>query len=250
LPQIVSDVDPAQQRSALAVKKLFPSLCAVAILAGLLTLGSNAWSQTAAKPAKDAAAAKPAEDSRPHRVGLIDMAHVFKHYKKFDSLREDLKSQIGGSEEQAKELAEQIKKLQLEMKELKEGTPEFTAKEQKMNKLALDFESFRKSTQREILKEESKIYHTVYMEVSDAVKKYSKYYGYTLVLRFNREDLNPEDPQGLIQGMNRQVVFHRNEDDMTESVLAHLNDKFAEGNGGAAAAPAAPAGRPTARLPK
>jgi len=85
LPQIVSDVDPAQQRSALAVKKLFPSLCAVAILAGLLTLGSNAWSQTAAKPAKDAAAAKPAEDSRPHRVGLIDMAHVFKHYKKFDS---------------------------------------------------------------------------------------------------------------------------------------------------------------------
>ncbi len=186
------------------MKKLISSVCAVAVLTGVLNI---AWSQTA-KPPRDtaggAAAPKTADDNRPHRVGLIDMAYVFKNYKKFDFLREDLKSKIAGSEEEAKLLAEQIKKLQLEMKELKEGHPDFTAKEKQLTKLTADFESFRRSTQREILKAESEIYHTVYMEVSDAVKKYSKYYGYTLVLRFNRDELNAEDPQGLIQGMNRQ----------------------------------------------
>ena len=77
------------------------------------------------------------------------------------------------------------------------------------------------------------------MEVADAVRKYSNHYKYTLVLRFNREDLNPEDPQGLIQGMNRQVVFHRPEDDMTDSVLSYLNGKFDEGAAPAKKKPAA-----------
>lgn len=226
-----SVVRSAQQRSALAVKKLIPSAFSIAVLAGLLSVGSTAWSQSE-KPgrasAKDAAEAK----SLPHKVGLIDMAHVFKHYKKFEYLREDLKLKIGDSEAQAKKMAEDIKALQSEMKELKEGSPEFGVKEQKLAKASAEFETFRRSTQREILKEESQIYHQIYMEVADAVKKYSKFYKYTLVLRFNREDLNPEDPQGLIQGMNRQVVFHQEEDDMTNSVLQHLNDKFDEGQGG------------------
>lgn len=210
------------------MKKLITSLSVVAVLASLLSLSGTVWSQTGdKKPGKPAAG-----DARPHRVGLIDMAHVFKHYKKFDAMREDLKEKIAESETKAKQMAEQIKAMQAELKDLKEGSPEFTAKEQKANKLTLDFESFRRATQRDILKEESGIYHTVYMEVADAVKKYSKYYGYTLVLRFNREDLNPEDPQGLIQGMNRQVVYHQQEDDMTESVLQHLNEKFLEGDTG------------------
>lgn len=214
------------------MKKLIPSVSAIAILAGLLTLGNTVWSQTAREKtggARPAGAPPAADDGKPHKVGLIDMAHVFKNYKKFDVLREELKGKIGGSEDQAKSMATKIKQLQEEMKTFKEGTDDFTKREQAMNKLALDFESFRKSTQRDILKAESEIYHQIYMEVSDAVKRYSKYYGYTLVLRFNREELSKDDPQGLIQGMNRQVVFHRNEDDMTESVLVHLNDQYEKG---------------------
>ena len=211
------------------MKKLIQSASVVAILAGVMSLEGTAWSQTA-KPPREAKPA-PAADAQPHRVGLIDMAHVFKNYRKFEYLREDLKAQIASSEQEAKQMAEDIKRLQVEMKELKEGSPEFGAKEKKLAELSAKFETFRRSTQREILKEESAIYHTIYMEVADAVKKYSKFYKYTLVLRFNREDLNPEDPQGLIQGMNRQVVFHHPEDDMTDSVLQHLNDRFDESQG-------------------
>lgn len=213
------------------MKKLIQSAFSLAVLAGLLSVGSTVWSQSG-KPGKASAKDAAATEGRPHKVGLIDMAYVFKNYKKFEYLREDLKATIAQSETKAKEMAESIKALQAEMKELKEGSQEFGAKEQKLAKASAEFETFRRSTQREILKEESAIYHTIYMEVADAVKKYSKYYGYTLVLRFNREDLNPEDPQGLIQGMNRQVVFHQEEDDMTNSVLEHLNSKFEESASG------------------
>lgn len=211
------------------MKKLIQSASAVAILAGILALGGNVvWSQSGKAP----------KETKPHKVGLIDMAHVFKHYEKFDSMRDELKGKIGDSENKAKMMAEQIKNLQAELKDIKEGKPGYDEKEKQLAKVSADFEAFRRSTQRDILKEESKIYHQVYMEVADAVKRYSKYYGYTLVLRFNREDLNPEDPQGLIQGMNRQVVFHQPEDDMTDSVLEHLNQKFKDVNPAADARPA------------
>lgn len=216
------------------MKKLIQSAFPIAVLAGLLSVGTTVWSQSG-KPGKASAKDAAATEGRPHKVGLIDMAHVFKHYEKFEYLREDLKLKIADSEGRAKQMAESIKSLQSQMKGFKEGSDEFGQVEQKLAAASAEFETFRRSTQREILKEESQIYHQIYMEVADAVKKYSKYYGYTLVLRFNREDLNPEDPQGLIQGMNRQVVFHQEEDDMTNSVLQHLNDKFKEANGSGAA---------------
>ena len=67
------------------MKRIIVSASAIALLAGVLSMTRDAWSEPG-----DAPAAKEAA-SIPHKVGLIDMAHVFKHYKKFEMLREELK---------------------------------------------------------------------------------------------------------------------------------------------------------------
>ena len=205
---------------------------ALALLAGVLTLSGNAWSQN--KEAAPAAAA--ASNNAPHKVGLIDMAHVFKNYKKFESLREELKTEISESEEKAKFMQTELGEMQKTMKGLAEGGPEFTKAEQIIVKKAAEFETFRRSASRDFLKKESQIYLKVYEETSDAVKRYADFYKYTLVIRFNREELDTENPQNLLQGMNRQVVYHKPEDDITVSVLDYLNRKYTPA---ASAAPAA-----------
>ena len=205
------------------MKKAIVWASAVVLLAGVLTLTGNAWSQN--NPAAGGAA--PTASNVPHKVGLIDMAHVFKHYKKFEELREELKIEISGSEEKAKAMQAELATMQANMKKLIEGSPEFTKAEQDIVKKAGDFESFRRSASREFLKKESLIYKQIYDETSDAVKKYADFYKYTLVIRFNREELDTENPQNLLQGMNRQVVYHRGEDDITLSVLDFLNRKYA-----------------------
>jgi Skp family chaperone for outer membrane proteins len=218
----------AQARSASAVKKLIVSACVCAVLSGV-----TLWSTSAM--AQDAAAAPAAA----HRVALIDMAYVFKSYKKFDMLREDLKAEIQQSEEQAKSMAMEIQNLQKEMKNFQEGSKDFAEREQKLAQASAEFETFRRGAQRDFLKKESQIYHQVYMEVADTVAKYANYHKYTLVIRFNREELDTDNAQKLIEGMNRQVVFHRPEDDITIAVTDYLNKKF-NGNarsGDAAAAP-------------
>jgi Skp family chaperone for outer membrane proteins len=218
------------------VNKFLLSASAVAALS-LAGFTVNALAQPA-KPAAPAAAS-----TAPHKVALIDMAYVFKNYEKFTNLREDLKTEVMQSEEEAKQKAEVLQKLQKEMKTFAEGSPEFTQREQALTRMAADFETFRKGAQRDFLKKESQIYHTVYMDVADMVAKYANHFQYTLVIRFNREDLDTENAQKLIEGMNRQVVFHREEDDITEAVVDTLNKKL-KNAGGAAAKPAAPATRP------
>ncbi len=215
---------------------------AVVLVAGVLTLSNNAWSQNNEAPDKD----KP---SLPHKVGLIDMAHVFKNYKKFEVLREDLKLEIGESEEKAKAMQAALVELQNKMKGFMEGSKEYSKTEQEIVKLAAEFESFRRSASRDFLKKESQIYLMVYNETSDAVKKYADFYKYTLVIRFNREELETENPQTLLQGMNRQVVYHRGEDDITLSVLKYLNNKYQPATAAPATAPKT-GNRPTGAAPR
>jgi outer membrane protein len=222
------------------VNKKLLSASVVAVLSSVLTLSGTAWGQ--AKPNDGAA---PAADA-PHKVALVDMAYVFKNYKKFEVLREDLKEKIQESEVEAKSRAEAVQNLQKTLKALNEGSPDFAAAEQKLARASADFEAFRRNAQRDFLKQESQIYHQIYTEASDIVGRYAAYYHYTLVIRFNREELDTDNAQKLIEGMNRQVVYHRSEDDITLSVTDALNKAYAKQTGTTAARPAA---RPTTNAP-
>jgi Skp family chaperone for outer membrane proteins len=198
------------------VKKLILSATAVMFMIGLgLALG-NAWGQAPAK-------ANGAADSTPHKVGLIDMAYLFSKYKKFSMLREDLRAEIEQADGSLKGQLEKIKTLQAEMKDLAPNSPKFVASEKKITELAASAEAERKNLQRKFMREETKVYQTVYREVVDAVNKYSEIYHYTLIIRYSREDAESDDPQKVMQSLQRQVVFSRPEDDITDAVLRYLN---------------------------
>ena len=199
------------------MKRILVSAVAVAILVGYL---GKTWSQnaTAKSPAK----------TIPHKIGLIDMAKVFKEYEKFGTLRADLKADIQDSDREAKAMALQSQQLREQMKMLKPGTSNFIDLEKQLTDLTSKFEAFRKNAQRDFLRKEAQIYRTIYLEVAAVVRQAAEAWNYTLIIRFNSEDLDGTDPQKLIQGLNRQVVYHRTDDDITDSVLDYLNRKYEE----------------------
>lgn len=216
-----------QQRSALVVKRTTLSALALAAFIGTSCFTATALAQNAAS-----------QESAPHKIGLIDMAEVFNKYKKFEALREDLKVEIEAADRQAKALANQAKKVsdQLKSDTYKEGSPEYQQKENELIQLQTQFQSFKAQAQRDFVRKESQIYKTVYLEVADAVDKYANYYQYTLILRFSRKDLEEdENPQKVLQGMNRQVIYHRPEDDITDSVVHYLNQMYDRSQGNSSA---------------
>lgn len=200
------------------MKKMILSTSVVVCMIGLGLALTNAWGQGAAKA--------PAE-SIPHKVGLIDMAYLFSKYQKFDALRADLKAEIEGADAQMKVKLEKIKGLQLAMKELVPNSPDFVAHEKQITEMAAGAEADRKNLQRKFMREETKVYQTVYRDVLDAVNKYASIYKYTLIVRYSRDEAEPvDDPQKVMQALQRQVVFNRPEDDITDSVLTYLNKQY------------------------
>jgi outer membrane protein len=215
------------------VKKLIICLATVALGVGLL-IGARASLGEDAK--KTAAAAE-----MPHKVGLIDMAHVFKEYGKFKALSDALKKEVEATDNEAKGKVELLQKLQAQLTsgQIAEGSADYSALEEQLVAKSTELEAFRKMKQREFLRKEADIYKTVYLEVQDAVQQYAEYFDYTLIMRFSRDKVEgAENPQEIIQSMNRPVVYHRNQFDVTDPILKYLNETYTK----SAARPAAPAG--------
>lgn len=193
-------------------------------------IGMSFWFGTA--QGQQGAAARPASEL-PHKIGLIDMAHVFKEYKKFEALRADLKDDLDAAEADAKKLADKIQAIQNELKSgvFKEGSQEYISRETQLAKLTSEFQTSRTVLQKEFVRKESKIYGTIYKEVEDAIEKYCRAYKYTLIMRFSRDELNTDDPQKLVTGLQRTVLHFRPEDDLTDSVIEYLNNQYAKASG-------------------
>ncbi|MES2789850.1 MAG: OmpH family outer membrane protein [Planctomycetota bacterium] len=201
------------------MKKIIISTSIVVCMVGLGLALTNAWGQ---------GAAKTAVESGPHKVGLIDMAFLFSKYSKFETLRADLKAEIETADASLKARLEKIKGLQAEMKDLVPNSPDFVAREKQITELAAAAEAERKNLQRKFMREETKVYQTVYREVLDAVNKYAAIYKYTLIIRYSRDEAAEagDDPQKVMQALQRQVVFNRAEDDVTDAVLRYLNNQY------------------------
>jgi Skp family chaperone for outer membrane proteins len=215
------------QRSAKAVKKLIAGAVTVAVLATLFVASEPIHGQaTTAAPAA------------AHKIGLIDMAEVFKEYEKFKTAREALQAEIEKSEGVAKAMIDEMKQIndQATTSDFKQDSPQYKELEQRMITKKSELEAYRASQQRDFLRKESEIYKQVYLETQDMVEKYAKYFKYTLVMRFNRQSVeDAANPQEVIQSMNRQVVYHEATDDITDAVLQQLNTQYAKAKQSASA---------------
>lgn len=196
------------------MRKLILAATGLACLAGISF--SIATAQVDAQPAAEVT----------HKIGLIDMGYVFREYDKNKILNEELMLELQEAEGKMKQMVATLQAAQQQLKQLKEGTPEFAEREKKYAEMTTKFNTDQTMMKRDLQKKNAKITHTIYQEVQDAVARLARHNGYTLVLRFNREEISSTDSQKLMETLNQQVVYHRNGDDMTDVVLDMLQKKY------------------------
>lgn len=183
-------------------------------------------------------AAAPAQaqenaETTGHRVGLIDMAHVFQNYKKFEDLRNGLQAEIEKSDAEAKVMVERLQKMQEEIKKFDAGGAQYENAEKQILEQKGEFDAFRASTQRRLARRESEMFKIIYTDVTAAVKLYAEYAKFDHVLRFNRKEIDDTtNPQEAVQTMNKTFIYTKPQNDITDTVLKYLNDKYAKSGGG------------------
>ncbi|WP_339908565.1 OmpH family outer membrane protein [Symmachiella dynata] len=163
-----------------------------------------------------------------NKVGLIDMEEVFKNYKKFTVLQEELQADM---EKSKAELEGSFKRLQAAERQLKDSTfkkdsDNYTALESRFTTEKAAFEAKVQNKDRQFKRRQAEIYKTIHGEVQDIVQVFATRKGYSLVMRFRRPKSIDSDPRSIAADLNSSVVFHRDADDITDIITSALNRHF------------------------
>lgn len=231
------------------MKSMMSLLAAAAFAVSQPAMAQNGGAARPGAPQRGDAAARPEASDKAesaHKVGLIDMAEVFQGYKKFEELRNQLQAEIDQSDAEAKVMIEKLQKLQTEVQEKKftPGSPQFEQAEKQLLDGKAAFESFRAATQRKLARRESEMFKVIYSDTTMAVELYAKHAKYTVVMRFDRKGIDENTPPAeAVQRMNKQVVYFRPSDDITDVVLGYLNKEYEKSAGSSPKAAVVPASR-------
>jgi Skp family chaperone for outer membrane proteins len=194
---------------------------------------SSVWAQSpserptgrpAARPA--ASAPRAAVDSGSGAGGAVagvDLGFIFKNHGGFNRKMEQMKTEVQQYEEKLRAehtaLTQERDKL---TQQWKPGSPEYDAGERaladKFAKLQVDTQMKKK----DFLQREAKVYFEVYQEVNQAIQEFADMNRIDLVLRYNGDEIDPDDRQSVLTGVNRAIVYHRNLD-ITRDILDRLN---------------------------
>ena len=178
----------------------------------------------------------PAQTAAPQTgsVAVIDMAEVFANYDKFEDVRESLKTEIEAEGAKAETLAAKVKSIQevLQSGTISQDTEEYLTKAVELKNAQTNLQAEQMRISQKFMKKEAELYKEIYDDVTGMVKMWCERKGYTLVIRYKRDGVEEGKQTGeILQGMNRLVVYHTPQDDITDTIIYALDRSYSAQSG-------------------
>lgn len=156
-------------------------------------------------------------------VALVDMARVFKENEDFQARTAELKAEVAKVARQATTMKGMADGLQRAISKT-ENVNDRAKLERDLLKLQGEMQTLHATKKQEFVHREAKLYREVYVNAQKAVAAHAREHGYTLVIRFNGNEVSEnDDPKEVLQSLNRLVVFTEPEHDITQAVIERLN---------------------------
>lgn len=191
-------------------------LVAAVMLAGAVMLGrSLAQEQPTTAP------------TGADRVGVCDIVQIFNQYARAADLNTALNEKGQALQAEDTKRGEAIDALTKELELLKEGSPEYEQRFNEAQRLTIERQAWVKFQESLVMRERHRLTLEMYEEVRKAVGEVAQQRGIDVVLYNVREPLKGETTQQLLQEMqDRKVLYSSDSADMTEVVLAKLNEAY------------------------
>lgn len=156
-------------------------------------------------------------------VGIVDVSFVFKNHARFNAAMEKMKTEVQEYEKTLQARQQALTGERERLKQYKPGSEDYVKAERQLADKVAQLQIDTQLKKKEFLQRESTVYYKVYMEVTQAVREYAEQNRIDLVLRYNGERINPDDRASVLQGVNKAMVYHRSNLDITQNVLDRLN---------------------------
>jgi Skp family chaperone for outer membrane proteins len=192
----------------------------VAALAVLFVVALFAWSMALGQ---QRAGVGGMSVQPPGGVAFLDITKIFKSHARFNELMAELKGDETKAEGQMKGEVDYVNRMMEDLKLVKPGTEEYSSREQEIARRRADMNVRIQLQRKEFLVREAKIYNQVYQEIAKEVEMFAAANGISTVLRVSGDQVDPNDPQAVLQNINRQVIYSSRNMDITAAILERLN---------------------------
>lgn len=156
-------------------------------------------------------------------IALLDVSRIFKNHARFQAMMKDMKADVEQAEAAMKKERETINNMIEQLKGLKPGTQDYKQLEQMIATRQADMNVQVQLQRKDFLLREARIYHAIYQELEQEVRFYANNMGITMVLRYNGEPVDPENPEDVLRNINKPVVCFTPGMDITDQILERLN---------------------------
>ena len=185
----------------------------------------------AQQPAAQTAAATPARPT----IALVDVGFILKNHPTMKSEIERIETDMKKADEEFAAKRDQIiKQMEALRQQFTEGTPDYERQEKSIAEADTNFRLELVKKRKEFDEARAGVIFKVYNDLNSLVKYYCENTGASLVMRVNRETMDPKKPETVQMVMAQEVLYFQPNADITDWVLQGLNQRA-----GAAATPSA-----------
>jgi len=205
----------------------------------------SAFAQAPAVNGAPQQAAPQSTKAPPSSFALVDVGYILKNHPNMNANMETLKAEMTQAQE---DIETRRKTLLAEQESLsttvEAGSPLFKQKQENLisqeSKLRVDF----MAKEKEFAEKQANVIFKSYQSINNSISIVAKYYQFDIVLRYSGEQnkMDPKDPKTVNFGIQRDVLYHNPQIDITEAVLGVLNSQEPK-----AAAPVATPSAPATR---
>jgi Skp family chaperone for outer membrane proteins len=187
----------------------------------LLSSGSLVAQQRAPLPQQQAANRAPAP-SGGINVALVDVSYVFKNHDRFKLRTDELRNEIKEFEDQMNTQRRGMNEKRTKMTEYNPGSPQYEQLEVELTREVANQNVNAELKKKDVLEREAAIYHETYREIEEAVQAFADRHNISLVLRYDGEEINQNDRNSVLRGVNRAIVY-QDKINITYEILQMLN---------------------------
>jgi Skp family chaperone for outer membrane proteins len=170
-------------------------------------------------------------------VAIIDMGYIFKNHAGFQAATAEMGKDVKAADTAFNDKKDLIRKMIQKIESYNKGSVEYKQLEQEITKAQADLQVEVKLVQKSFIERESKIYYEVYQKVLDEVKRYADSAGIVLVLRFNGDPADKNNPEEVLRNVNQAIVYYHQAIDITPIIRDQLNGQAPRAGAPAGQAP-------------
>jgi len=169
------------------------------------------------------AADKPANAT----VAVCDVVVVFNEYQRAKDLTLRLNERRDALRAENEKRGKAIDVLRTELEGLKAGSKEYEQRLNEVQRLTIERTAWLQFQESLIMRDHQRLTREMYEQILRMIQTVGEQQGFLVVIQRDKESLESQSTQELIQKIaSRKVLYNHSSVDITDSVLARLNDQY------------------------